>query len=256
MRFTSKSYEQSVLQWNLPNNVGPPGTLNYQMFQRELPVALFWEKNQQFLRQLFEYQWIKFNYIAVKVTELSYFGFTNFNTDGTGVREPSIGITMANFDRLPMYFCWDLEEDMSFTPDRTAQVDPESLSQYPFTKKMYPGRTITFLYRFPKPWRQFIGTYYVRNATDTSTDYWSTFMEKLTGVKNLRGPKRLLGTHMNMFLDASALPNFPATGVPGKTVIALNFYMGCTFKGRSIMATKPISNDKKPGLEDENDIRF
>lgn len=235
VKFSCKSYEQSVLTW-VPPGAHCTNNLCWNQFERPLTAGLFWENNVQFLNNLHEYQWIKFNYIAIKIKELNYYGYTTTNTDSTGKITGVSGITATNFDNMPMYFMWDLEQDMSFTEPKHLKVTAESLSQYQFSKKLYPKnrRGVTFLYRFPIPWRQFFPCYVVRSKS--SNQSWTQFMMALSNYSALRCPGRILGAHQNPFFDL-IVPSDPAYGVKGRTVIAYNFYLGVTFKGRQLMGT-------------------
>lgn len=236
VKFSCKSYEQSILKWVPPGSGCDAGVVVntcWNQFERPLACGLFFEKNQQFLNNLSEYQWIKFNYIAVKVKELNYYGFTTTDRDGTGAVTGASGMTALNFDNMPMYFMWDLEQDMSFSDTNHIQVDAEALSQYQFTKKLYPRnhRGVTFLWRFPKPWRQYFSTYYFRGIDKSRP--WHEVMANLSGIKNFRSPSKLLGCHKNPFITL-LIPTDPAYGVKGATQIAYYFYLGCSFKGRAI----------------------
>lgn len=235
VRFSCKSYEQSILKWNPPGTKCEGGIINvcWDQFERPLACGLFFEKNQQFLNNLSEYQWVKFNYIAVKVYELNYYGFVTSDRNEAGQITNISGMTALNFDNMPMYFMWDLEQDMSFDDTNHIKVDPESLSQYQFSKKLYPKnhRGVTFLWRFPRPWRQYFSTYYFRGIDKSRP--WHEVMANLSGIKNFRSPSRLLGCHKNPFFTL-LIPTDPAYGVKGQTQIAYNFYLGCSFKGRAI----------------------
>nr|QTE03425.1 MAG: capsid protein [Phylloscopus tenellipes CRESS-DNA-virus sp.] len=238
VRFSCKSYEQSILTWVPPGGGKCINDRCWNQFERNLPAGLFFEKNVQFINNLSEYQWVKFNYIAVKMRELNYYGWTDTTRDGTGAIQQISGITAMNFDNMPLYCMWDLEQDMSFGTGNHIQVDAESLSQYQLTKKLYPKsrRGITFMWRFPAPWRQYLSTYEVR--TQNSNVPWHTLMALLTGIKNYRAPSRLLCAHQNPFVDL-IIPTDPAYGVKGRTQVAYNFYLGVSFKGRAVQGIVP-----------------
>lgn len=240
-----------MLSWTPP---GPgnicKNNLCWNQFERPLTVGLFFENNLQFLNNLQEYHWVKFNYIAVKVRELSYYGITTTDTNAEGQPTGVSGITALNLQHLPMYFMWDLEQDMSFTEGTHLKVNAEQLSQYQFSKRLYPTsrKGVTFLWRFPKTWRQYVACYRVRNSQ--SNTYWTNFMYGLFGIQGLRAPNRLLGAHQNIFFDLS-IPTDPAYGVKGRTVIGYNFYLGVSFKGRQLMGT--LNTFSEPKIEDQNE---
>lgn len=236
VKFSCKSYEQSVLTWTLPSQKCSNDRC-WNQFERNLTAGLFFEKNAQFIKNLSEYQWVKFNYIAVKIKELNYYGYVDTYSDGTAPRGVS-GITALNFDNMPLYCMWDLEQDMSFGTGHHIQVDAEALSQYQFSKKMYPKnhRGVTFMWRFPKPWRQYLSAYEVRHQS--SNVPWHTLMTLLTGIKNYRAPTRLLCAHVTPFVDL-IVPTDPAYGVKGRTQVAYYFYLGVSFKGRAVQGVIP-----------------
>nr|QTE03360.1 MAG: capsid protein [Ficedula mugimaki CRESS-DNA-virus sp.] len=242
VKFSCKSYEQAILAWVPPGGAKCTNSRCWNEFERDLTAALFFEKNVQFLNNLREYQWVKFNYIAVKIKELNYYAWTDTVVDGTGKITNISGLTALNFDNMPLYCMWDLEQDMSFGTGHHIQVDAESLSQYQFTKKLYPKnrRGVTFLWRFPKPWRQFLSSYEVR--TTSGNVPWHTLMQNLTGIKNYRAPARLLCAHVNPFVE-TIIPTDPAYGVKGRTQLAYNFYLGVSFKGRSVQGVVPSAAD-------------
>ncbi|UOK21045.1 capsid protein [Chifec virus UA13_101] len=233
VKFSCKSYEQSILTWVPPGAKCDESNRCWNQFERNLTAGLFFEKNVQFVNNLHEYQWVKFNYLAVKVKELNYYGWLDSVKDGTGQVTEISGITAMNFDNMPLYCMWDLEQDMSFGTGHHVQVDAEALSQYQLTKKLYRKnkRGVTFLYRFPKPWKQYLSTYEVR--TTSSNVPWHTIMQNLTGIKNYRCPARLLCAHQSPFVE-TIIPTDPAYGVKGRTQLAIYYYLGVSFKGRSV----------------------
>lgn len=237
VKFSSISYEQSILRWIRPPDICEDKRCWYK-WERRLPCGLFIEKNQQFFNNCFEYQWIKFNYIAVKITELNYYGYTDMQQDSQGKITQISGISALNFENMPFYVMWDLEQDMSWDTTNHIQVDPESFSQYALTKKMYPKkRGVTFLWRFPKPWRQFVSTYQWRGVDKSLT--WGDAMEVLTGIKNYRAPRKMLGCHMNPFVDL-IIPSDAAYGIKGRTQLAYKFYLGCSFRGRAVAGVQTV----------------
>lgn len=240
VKFSCKSYELASLTWVPAGSKCDANSRCWNEFERNLTAGLFFEKNVQFINNLSQYQWVKFNYIAIKLKELNYFGWMDSVRDGTGQVSEISGITALNFDNMPLYCMWDLEQDMSFGTGHHIQVDAEALSQYQFTKKLYPKnkRGVTFLWRFPKPWRQYLSAYEVRNTS--SNVPWHTLMQSLTGIKNYRAPARLLCAHANPFVD-KIIPTDPAYGVKGRTTLAYNFYLGVSFKGRAVQGILPSS---------------
>lgn len=254
-KFHAKVYEQFVLPWHLPANEPSPGIGSWTRFQRDLLMGLFFEKNPQMSRNLIEYQWCKFNYIAVKIRELNYYGFL------TTIRQAEnidiSGMTSVDFNHLPMYFAWDIDQDMSFNEADGAYVtvDPESLTQYPGTKKMFPGkkRPITFLWRVPMVWRQYFNTVLIRNTPGVNTI--GRFLQDVSNVSSVRFPRKLMATHQNIFFDAD-LPQ-GGGGIKGKTVFAVTYHLGVTFKGRGVSGiTKTLSTryQHKPDIEVIEDV--
>lgn len=237
-KFHTKVYEQYVLPWHLPSLQPSPGTGSWQKFQRDIIIGLFSVENPQFIRNMFEYQWVKYNYIAIKIQELNYYGYLTTIKQQENV--DISGMTSVNLDHLPMYFAWDLDQDMSFNTGETQVVmSPQSLSQYPGSKKMYPGkrRGITFLWKVPRVWRQFWPTGVARVLP--AVDSVGRMLTLLSGVNINRYPRRLMGTHQNIFHDAD-LPQ-GGGGIKGKTVVAITYHLGCTFSGRNIMGTQKAS---------------
>lgn len=237
VKFTAKVYRPYALRWEVdtPESGSIGSAIKWKV---PLVPALFMSQNAQFLRNLNDYHWVKFNYIAVKIHELSYVGFQT-PASNEQVTIP-LGVTSHQADKYPMYFCWDIEEAIGFGSG-TAEVNigPEALSQYQGTKKFTPTskRPVTFVYRFPQPWRQFFGTYNVRALSNTKV--WHAYMQDLSGVSNLRCPSVLLGTHANWW--GNSLPNNDVSANL-VTQIGVTYYLGVTFRGRKIMdSTVPAS---------------
>lgn len=251
VRFTCKRYQTYGCQWPINDAESVPSNINTEKWTETLTPNLFFLDNYQFLRNLIDYQWVKFNYIAVKISELSYVGFQTPKSYGTSpaVIVPT-GITSHQAQKYPMYFCWDLEEDMSFGDTSQTKLDARSLAQYQYTKRLTPvsRKPITFMHRFPMPWRQFYQCYRVRNTDYTKN--WVDFMLAVSNIQDLRMPKYLLGTH----------PNWWGTGLPDDshfaniaTQFAITYYVGVTFRGRRIMGPQSaiVLPPIEPPIEEE-----
>lgn len=238
VKFTAKRYDTYLAPWATGQETTT--TNDYQTWQKTLNVFNFITGNQQFYRNLTEYHFIKINYLAFKVHEVSYNGYTATQLvvpPAGGDPYPSVsGITSLQMNNHPTYFVWDLEEDMSFDASDRNQVNPNQLTQYQYTKSLRPTskKPISFVYKVPAPWRQFYSTYNF-NATDKNATF-GTFMENLTGIKNLRAPKHIMATHVNWW--RASLPVLLATNqAMGYTQFAITLYMGVTFRGRAIMGS-------------------
>lgn len=200
-------------------------------YKKDLSMNAFTTGNYQYFRNLQDYQYVKYNYFAIKIHELAYVGYDKVYTGGSGgdPKPYSMGVNSMDFSNHGMYFAWDLEENIGVDSKTVSNyVNPENLASYPFAKKYTPrSRPVSFLYRVPVPWRQFIETNQVRNTT--TNQFLTLYFATLTGVKNLRAPGYLFGTHPNWWSaalpDANNLVNMSA-------VVGMTLYMGCTFRGR------------------------
>lgn len=217
------------------------GTDNAERLQFSLNVDAFINENEQFMSNLDEYHYVKINYFAVTFSELGYFGFQiPAKYDG---QFTSVGITAMQTNNYPMYFVWDIEDDLGFGTG-AGLVDIQGLTQYMLTKKLRPTsrKPVSFVYRVPVPWRQFYSCYSVKGTMNRSI---GDFFSNLSGIKNLRYPKKMYGGHQDWWSGSFTSTTHTAqidSYSPGYTGVACKFYMGVTFRGRRIMggATKAL----------------
>lgn len=236
VKVTCKDYTNYRFQW--PTDVDPATTnRNNVKFTSDFDMGNFLTRRaEQFYKNLQEYQWVKFNYLAIKVKELNYMGFQYLSTDPPG----AVGVTAWQANRFPMYFAWDVDQEMTFGDPKEYRVDPMSLTMYPGTKSITPAskRPISFLWKVPRPWRQFYSCNKVLDILNgTNVPKVQPFFEALTGILNLRCPSKLLGTHVNWW-GSDTLPN-TNNYVPAVTQIALMWYAGVTFYGRRVTGMVP-----------------
>lgn len=242
-RFTSKCYQFLRLKWYAdPNKKAAPGVDNAERFTFPIHIGQFTTENQQFKSNLGEYHFIKFNYFAIKFCEVSYFGFQmpeKYDNQFVG-----LGLTAAQTQNYPMYVVWDIEDDLGFgTGD--GNVDINGLSQYFLTKTIRPSskKGVSFVYKVPMVWRQFFSTYQL----PTYGQDIGSFFYALSGIKNVRYPKKIYGGHVDWWTDS--LPHADTAGTTlgnacGYTGLGIKFYLGVTFRGRKIMggATKAVNS--------------
>lgn len=250
VKFTTKCYKTVLMPWR--SGVASENYSDYQNYQEPLWLSKFIGGNLQFKKNLDEYHYIKINYLAVKVHEVSYIGILTAPT-GSGAS----GITSTSMDNHPTYIVWDLEEDMSFNTEDNNQVTPQQVAQYQYTKSLRPSskKPVTFLYHVPLPWRQYFDTFYFK--AESTTKNLIDVMERVSGVKNLRAPKHLLITHPNYWIKA--LPDEASTGhVKIYTQVGMTFYMGVTFRGRTTMGlagatyADEVTQELETNIEDMN----
>lgn len=233
VRYTSKCFNSFGLNWFIGASTVAASD-NYNRYTRTLTLNAFITGNRQFFQNVKDYSFIKFNYFAVKIHDLLYIGFDRSYTGGSGGNPMpySQGVNSLSADRYPMYFAWDADEKFTFDTDsKTAvTITPTELVQYQGSKQLRPSSKtpISFLWRVPGPWRQFYST----RAMPDYNQYFGGFFQSLSGVKNLRYPSQLMGTHPNWY--EKALPD------DGKTAniyteVGMTCYMGVTFKGRKTM---------------------
>lgn len=232
VKYTTKCYDSFGLNWFLPQETVTASD-NYARYSRSLTLNAFINGNRQFFRNVEDYTYIKFNYFAIKINELLYIGFDRHYNGGTGGNPIpySMGVNCVAADKYPMYFAWDVDEKFTFAKDsKSVKVDPKQLTQYEGTKKLFPSskRPITFLWRVPAPWRQFFPT---ANLPDWN-NYIANFLTSLSGIKTMRYPSTLLGTHTNWW--NAALPD-DSKSANIYTNVGMTCYMGVTFKGRKTM---------------------
>lgn len=235
VKYTAKCYHLQRLRW-YNNTTTPPGSDNAGAFNYGFKMSDFLSSNLQFIKNMDEYHYVKFNYFAIKLTELSYLGYTGpVKYDGNFVAE---GVNALQFNDFPFYLCWDLEEDLKFGGVE-GDVDISIISQYPFTKKKTPkSKSISFVWHVPAPWKQYLSTYNVKNVKfDTTIE---NFFEGVTNYKNIRCPSKLVGGHYPFWDDdisgkTSPTAADPNTYVWGQTICGFQFYCNVTFRGRKVM---------------------
>lgn len=239
VRFLSKSYRVFNLNWYIP--AAAASETNAVAFSTPLQVDKFFHGNAQFVRNLDQYQWIKFNYFAVKICELAYFGYqTPEKVDGQFINP---GITAMSTNNYPFYVCWDIEEQIAFTKD----FNVADLCQYQLTKTIRPSsrKKPSFVWKVPTPWRRFYSTAMAKQGIQARS--LGDFFFGLSSVRFERCPKNLLGGHVNWWSDSlphtDATPAVPLNVVCGRTELALMYYANVTFRGRSVMSEKAAIND-------------
>lgn len=249
VKFTSKGYSTYGMAWPVADSSAPSNS-NYLTWDSRFDVGNFIPvTNFQFYRNLQDYQWVKFNYFAIKIHELLYVGISS---NGNGV-------TAIQGNKYPMYFCWDVEQEMSWPGDSSGSryvVSPQALTQYEGTKNIQPSskRPISFVWKVPMVWRQFLSTDMVNSALRSDpTPTVSSFFEDLTNIKNLRVPSKLLGTHANWWQFAALPTESSSIGdiVTMRTQIGLTFYCGATFRGRRIMGATIPTQKAEEVLQNE-----
>lgn len=235
VRYTAKCFNSFGLNWYI-KETDVTASDNYLRYSRTLTLNAFVSGNKQFIQNIKDYSYVKFNYFAVKIHDLLYMGFDRQYNGGTGGNPMpySMGVTALAADRYPMYFAWDADERFTFDPKSTVStvISPSQLVQYEGSKRLSPSSKtpVSFVYRVPQPWKQFFRT----TALPDFNNYIDVFLATMSGVKNLRCPQVLLGTHPNWY--GAALPD------DGKTAnivseVGMTCYLGVTFKGRKTMGT-------------------
>ena len=247
-RFTTKVYAYNALNVAVKDKDTGSGS-DFVKYEKLLSLNAFTQGNYQYYRNLQDYHHVKYNYFAVKIHELAYVGFDRSYTSGQSTTYP-LGVSALEFSNHPMYFVWDLEQRLSINSKTPGTyINPQNLVSYAHSKKLTPrGRSVTFLYRVPAAWRQFVDTESVRNETTNS--YIDQFLANLTGTKNLRAPRAVYGTHPNWW--GSDLPD-DNTNLNLKAVVGMTLYMGCTFRGRRTVldAVVPDQSSEYPPQHDD-----
>lgn len=183
-------------------------------------------------------QYIRFNYIAFKVTDVAHIPYSTPYIYGTDPNQHVLSIGVNDVcGKIPVNVNWDLEQDFTFTKGHEGVVDPEGFAQHPGTKQMRPTdkKPISFVYRVPKPWKQFISTDIVKNSTKIDLKF-ADFMADVTGIKNIRAPGSVWFSVPEFW--GKLLPTFGTQGnetADVRTYIRGNAYLGVTFRGRRLM---------------------
>ncbi|GFQ77279.1 putative capsid protein [Trichonephila clavata] len=92
---------------------------------------------------------------------------------------------------------WDLEQNLDFNA-QDASFDAKELSEYPFSKNVYPAQKKApyFIWRVPALWHQFIDTNAVQPLIYNNIPFYN-FFQNCTGYKNIRSPTKIMGGHEN-----------------------------------------------------------
>lgn len=228
-RFTAKNNFNFLLVWNLPT----VSANNYTA--TDLFINSIISGNRQFDRNMRDYVWMKFNYIAVKTTAVAHISHdvpVNIGTTADPNYQP-FGVNDICGD-IEVDVNWDLEQDFKWASGE-GSINNEGFAQYPGTKHIKPGqkKPVTFLYRVPTVWRQFISTDIVKNKI-VNSDTIGSLMEKVIGIYNLRHPKKIYWAIPEFWGNTGFLPANLAN-VAVKTYVRGYVYLGVTFRGRRIM---------------------
>lgn len=234
VKYTARNNVNGIMIWPIadtPAKAGSPVTST----QYVLAIRNILSGNRQFDRNLRDYAWIKFNYVAVKVTDLCHIPYDQIlvRTDVQPNVILSVGVN-ALCGTVPINVNWDVEQDFEFTSGKEGVVDPEGFAQHPGTKQFRPGQKhpVSFVWKFPKPWRQFIKTDTVKN--DMAVDsFIADSMASWTGIKNIRAPRRFWISIPQFW--GNLFPSNTDTGVAIRTYTRLMVYLGVTFRGRRLM---------------------
>lgn len=239
VRYTAKNNVNLLFYWPssddapaLPGKISPVSPTS----TIGLSVAKILFGNRQFDRNIRDYQYIKFNYIAVKVTDLAHIPYQTLQQVQIGDQQFVAPLGVSDIcGRIPINLNWDLEQDFTFEKGKEGVVDADGFAQHPGTKQLRPTdrKPVSFVYRVPKPWKQFVHTDNVKNSTQIDGKF-ADFMADVTGIKNIRAP----------YLFFLSIPNFWSTFFPNdsttktvnvKTYCRVNVYLGVTFRGRRLM---------------------
>nr|QTE03408.1 MAG: putative capsid protein [Periparus ater CRESS-DNA-virus sp.] len=250
VKFHAKSYISDLM---VPVFPGEAGTGSLQIKQIDLNLQKFFVANYQLVEMMKNYQYVKFNYLAVHIKELNWVGYTL----PTKIEEQftSQGVTALNFNNLPVTCYWDVEQDMSFVKEAATNVNDTQFAGYVGGRKMYPGKKpLKFVWRFPQPWRQFYSTFYVNNIIfyPSGDQDIGAAMFEITGVKNMRYPKHIMISH-NDFWKGS----LPLNGSIGAAMFyaqfAIEFHIGVTFRGKRLIGVPVLPPKHAPIKEEDKD---
>lgn len=217
---------------------------NANNWKIELKLVKYFQGNYQFLRNIYDYHYVKFNWFCVKIKSVQYIAYSG--PAAFDEKIVSIGVNNMMFDKYPFYACTNIEQRFDWGAESTPQ-SIDYLSQYPGTKTITPTskKPIAFLWKVPQPWRQYVDCGVVRGTTTDSHLYG--WFEAMLGTKNIRSPTVLYGGHPNwwhkMLPHTEADPSGTKDYVYGNTILHLEFTVGCTFRGRKVMGAVPITDD-------------
>lgn len=195
--------------------------------------------NRQFWRNIRDYAYLKINYVAWKVLNVSHVTHTVPAKYGTDPNSNYIAMGVNSItDSYPVYFNWDVEQDFINITGKEGVVDSEGFNQHPTTKSMKPcdKKPISFVYKVPHQQRIWLSTDTFKNSSSIDNSNFGDAMESLTGVRNARAPRNFwvnsdVSNFWNQFLPSSQ----DYLGIAIKTVIDWKFYLGVSFRGRRLM---------------------
>lgn len=236
VKYTVRNNVNLFLVWPGPKPPSQDPNLPITSTNFRLSVKAIAHANRQFDRNLRDYAWVKFNYIAVKVTDVCHVGHDIVSQWGASPNQQYVASGVNGFlGSVPVNVNWDVEQDFAFLAGHEGVVDPEGFAQHPGTKTIrpYDKRKPSFVWRFPQTFRNFYSTDAVKNSPNLDQDL-DTFIQGLSGNTSIRTPTKFW----------LSVPNFWTTllpytdGAPGtavKTYVRLMVYMGVTFRGRRLM---------------------
>lgn len=229
-KYLTKNAVHIIMRWPIKSNQEPTPPITDT--EVKLTIENIVHGNRQFDRNMRDYAWIKFNYIAFKVTDVAHIGYQTVQSIGTPPTLLPLGIT-GFMGTVPIAINWDVEQDFSFLKGHEGVVDQEGFQQAPGTILFKPGQKKhpSKVWHFPSSFRQFFSTDIVKNNTDLA-GYIEDFIENMTGVKGMRCPKNIF---INMPSWYSTLFPSDANNAAIKTMVRLDVYMSCTFRGRRTM---------------------
>lgn len=115
VRFTAKNNVNVFLVWPADSSATIPDSyLPVTSTSVGIGVQGILGGNRQFKRNLLDYRFIKFNYIAVKVTDVCHMGFTVPSQLGPTGSYISLGTTAID-GKIPVNVNWDVDQDFTFT---------------------------------------------------------------------------------------------------------------------------------------------
>lgn len=237
VRLTAKNNVNLLAIW--PVSPVVPGQIPVNWTVLPLNIKGLYNANRQFQRNIEDYRWIKLNYIAFKVTDICHIPHDIPAQYGEPTQFISLGVN-ALCGKIPVNVNWNVDQDFHLNNGSEDQVDEEGFAQHPATKTISPNnrRPVSFVWRFPQPWRQFVSTDTFKNSSHIQGKI-TDFMADLTGTTNLRAPDTVI-TSLPPFWS-TFLPSVSNPGVSIKTYIRINTYLGATFKGRRFMNTTSVS---------------
>lgn len=234
----SKNAVTQILSWiNAANfkDVQPSVTC-FNKFQMPINIDMFTKNNWIFNDYLNEYQYVKFNYFSIKFSNLNHITYSGPEAFREGFIAEGINSIVGKF---PWYIASDVDDAMVYG-NNPGQVMPNMLMYYAGSKKLSPdGKSVSIFFRIPQIYRMYFGVSSVKPllATVPAMSVGS-FMFKLSNIENGRFP-------FNVYAGSDPLPNNILPHDDGSSVVHSNFYiksminieysLGCTFKGRNVI---------------------